>query len=207
MSRVLFLDEADAERAPLACALARHHFSDRAAFGSAGRSPRPLAAWVQEVLAARAIDATQLGGQGLETIQPDGPRLVVDLLEPAPPLPFAVQRRHWTIPPGDPEAQVAAITQRLAADALLVAPTWHFDFTDGADGRRIATLREAGITRSVRAPVKGPPALLARVFSLYEAFPGAEYGRLQRAAQVQGPVSVTVHPTEAARIDLYGRKP
>lgn len=58
--------------------------------------------------------------------------------------------------------------------------TWHFDFVD-ADGRRLVTLREVGITKSVRAKV-GPPVLVAKVFDLYGAFSPPVFARLQRAA-------------------------
>lgn len=56
----------------------------------------------------------------------------------------------------------------------------HFDFVD-QDGRRLVTLREFALTKSVRAKA-GPPVLVAKVFDLYDAFAPETYGRLQRAA-------------------------
>jgi hypothetical protein len=64
----------------------------------------------------------------------------------------------------------------------------HFDFVD-QDGRRLVTLREWGLTRSVRAKV-GPPVLIAKVFDLYEAFSPSVYGQLQRAALGHQPETV-----------------
>lgn len=205
MRRVVFLDEADAERAPLALALARVRFGEREAFASAGLAPRPLAESVRAALLARGIEDADLGGQSLSAVEPGSVRLMVDLLDPAPEIGMDVVRRSWRVPRGDVGEALAAIEQALDADAPLIAPAWHFDFADGPDGRRLATLREAGATRSVRAPSKGPPALLARVFDLYEAFSPAEYGRLQRAAMATGPVTVSVHPTDAARAQVHAR--
>ncbi|MHB1842237.1 MAG: hypothetical protein ACYCO4_03865 [Sulfobacillus sp.] len=64
----------------------------------------------------------------------------------------------------------------------------HFDFVD-RDGRRLVTLRELGLTKSVRAKV-GPPVLVAKVFDLYDAFSPQVYGRLQRAALGHEPETV-----------------
>lgn len=64
----------------------------------------------------------------------------------------------------------------------------HFDFVD-EDGRRLVTLREYGITKSVRAKV-GPAVLVAKVFDLYGALSPRDFARLQHAAQGHAAESV-----------------
>lgn len=77
--------------------------------------------------------------------------------------------------------------------------TVHFDFHD-EDGRRIVTLRELGVRKSVRAKV-GPPVLVAKVFNLFEAFPPAVFGRLQKAASESGPVTVEAEVVNPGALD------
>ncbi len=74
----------------------------------------------------------------------------------------------------------------------------HFDFED-ADGRRLVTLREYGITKSVRARV-GPAVLVAKVFDLYGALSPRDFARLQGAAQRHDPESVEAEVVDAGRL-------
>jgi len=74
----------------------------------------------------------------------------------------------------------------------------HFDFED-VDGRRLVTLREYGITKSVRAKV-GPAVLVAKVFDLYGALSPRDFARLQQAAQRHDPESVEAEVLDAGRL-------
>jgi len=74
----------------------------------------------------------------------------------------------------------------------------HFDFED-RDGRRLVTLREAGVTKSVRAKI-GPAVLVAKVFDCMGAFDPRTYAALQKAAQGHGPESVSAPVRDPGRL-------
>ncbi len=87
------------------------------------------------------------------------------------------------------------------AEPMLV----HFDFVD-REGRRLVTLRELGITKSVRAK-SGPPVLVAKVFDLYDVFAPQVYARLQRAASHHDAETVEAPVLRPDRLSQLGGGP